>query len=280
MERPLARAHAVRMIGLQGEARTAVLQADPRTGNHDARAEAHVVRLDQRHHHAAGVRRRKVNRPGLRRHAVLEVLRALAIDQPRSCREICRLEHLRRGNLHRPRVGDVTINVGKRELHRFDLEVLRFRRIHPLGAEVEPFENPERDQRGDALAVRGDFMHGIAAIIERERLHPVVHVRREVFQRVRAAVRPRMCDHLLRQLAAIECFALGRGDLFQRRSQRGRGEELARLRRAAARQEMLGEAGNVPEYRYRLRPLVGDDRAHRIAIARVADGRREKVGER
>src|SRR2546428_340868 len=83
----------------------------------------------------------------------------------------------------------------------------RFRRSHVMGPEADPEGTPGRFRGGDGADVGGDFRDGMAAVIEREWLHPVVRVRGEVFQGVRAAVGPRVWDHLLRQPAAIECFA-------------------------------------------------------------------------
>src|SRR5688572_20755532 len=78
--RPLRRADAVRMAGLDDEGRAAVLQGD--AVDHHARAEAHVVGLDHRHHHAARVGGGEIHRAAPRRLACAEVLRALEVDQP------------------------------------------------------------------------------------------------------------------------------------------------------------------------------------------------------
>src|SRR4051812_44579700 len=69
--RTLARTDLVRMAGLQDERSAAVLQRD--AVHHDAGAEAHVVGLDERDHHAGGVCGREVNRAARRRLAVAEV---------------------------------------------------------------------------------------------------------------------------------------------------------------------------------------------------------------
>ena len=61
--------------GLQGEAVAAVLQADAEAGLDAARAEAHVVALDEAHHHAVLVGRRQVDGAALDRVAGAEVLR-------------------------------------------------------------------------------------------------------------------------------------------------------------------------------------------------------------
>ncbi len=48
--------------GVERESGTAVLQPEAVPGQHDPRAEAHVVRLDQADHHAVRVGRRQVDR--------------------------------------------------------------------------------------------------------------------------------------------------------------------------------------------------------------------------
>src|SRR6185503_1922920 len=74
----LARSDAVRVARLEHEGRRAVLQRD--TVGYYARAESHVVRLDEGHHHPRGVRRREIHRTALGRLAGAELLRALGID--------------------------------------------------------------------------------------------------------------------------------------------------------------------------------------------------------
>src|SRR5207237_3253374 len=61
----LARPDAIRMARLQDEGRAAVLQRD--AVDHHARAEAHVIRLDERHHHPRCIRRREIHRAALGR---------------------------------------------------------------------------------------------------------------------------------------------------------------------------------------------------------------------
>ena len=46
------------------------------------------------------------------------------------------------------------MGIGERELHGFDLLVLRFDAVNRQRAHVELFKNAERDQRSNALPVR------------------------------------------------------------------------------------------------------------------------------
>jgi hypothetical protein len=68
----------------QAEAVAAVLQRDAVARHHHARAEAHVVALDEADHHAALVGRGQVDGAALDRVAGAEVLRAPAVDQLRA----------------------------------------------------------------------------------------------------------------------------------------------------------------------------------------------------
>ena len=98
VERPLAAPDLVRVAALEREPDTAILQADAGTRNDDARAESHVVRLDQRHHHPGCVGGAQVNGAAVRRLARAEILRALRIDQAGARREIIGIEHRRGGD--------------------------------------------------------------------------------------------------------------------------------------------------------------------------------------
>ena len=66
----------------------------PQLGHDDARAEAHVVALDEADHHAALVGGAEVDRAALGRVAGAEVLRPLRVDQLRALGEVGVVEHL------------------------------------------------------------------------------------------------------------------------------------------------------------------------------------------
>ena len=125
VERTLAAADLVRMARLERESRPAILQADPGARHDDARAEALIVRLDQRDHHAGLIGGRQIDRPAGGRHSMLEASGALRVDQLRTLLQVALVEQLRRRKLHRPRIGDIAVDVGERELHRLDLDVQR-----------------------------------------------------------------------------------------------------------------------------------------------------------
>ena len=62
VERPLARANAIGMIRREHESVPAILHGDARAGDDDAAAEAVVVRLNQRDHHAVRIGGGEINR--------------------------------------------------------------------------------------------------------------------------------------------------------------------------------------------------------------------------
>src|SRR6185503_16255075 len=118
--RTLAGTHLIRMARLQHEGRGAVLQRD--AIDHHARAEAHEVGLDERHHHAGRVGRGEVHGAALRRLARPEILRALRVDQLRPFLQVALVEQRGGTNaLHVVDVGHVGPRVGDRELLRLDL---------------------------------------------------------------------------------------------------------------------------------------------------------------
>jgi hypothetical protein len=154
------------------------------------------------------------------------------------------------------------------------------RAVDRVRAHVEMLEHAERHQRDDALAVRRDLVQRVAAVIHRERLHPVVFVRREVGCAQRAAVLSCVRFDLLGNVAAVERLALAGGDLFQDTSVFRKLEAFSRARRAAAWHEGLGEAGLVLELRHLLRPLRSDRRRDEKAFTAVLDRALEELLER
>ena len=151
MPRTLATRRLVAMSGLQGEARSAVLERDPRVRHHHAGAEPHVVRLDVAHHHAVAVRRAEVHGPAARRLSGAEGLRALS-DQGPARGEVAGIEHPAHRHVRAARIRHVATGIRERELHRLDLAMpalgAAVRRLAQGGA----FDDPQRLQRRDPPA--------------------------------------------------------------------------------------------------------------------------------
>ena len=243
LERPLARRHAIGVVRVEREAIAAVLQRHAPLRDHDARAEAHVVALDEGDHHAGGIGGSEIDRAAAHRVARLEILCLGAIDQFGAASQIGGVEHVLRRNIHCDRIGGVAIGVGETEFHRLDLQMLGLRAVRRETGQIEVIENAERDQRRDALAVRRQFVGGVAAIILRDGIDPFRLVGGEIGRRHHAAFVARMTLDRFRDLAAIQRRAACLGDLSQRFGGGGKSEALTDFRRPALGQKGFLEAG-------------------------------------
>ena len=280
VRRPLARAHLVGMAGLQHEAVAAVLQADAGARHHHARAEAHVVALDERDHHAAGVGAAQVHRAAGARCAVTGVAGLLAVDQRRAFGQVSGVQQGLRRHLHVVDVGVVAVQVGQGQLHRLDLQVHRVHMVDGQVVGAQRFQHAQRHQRGDALAVGRDLVHHRLAEALRQRAAPVGPVLAQVGFGHRAAVGLGEGGDLLGQRAAVEGFALGVGDGFQRAGVGLAAEDLTGARCPPFGQEALGKAGLAAQPLAAHGPQRGDDGRDRKAIPCIADGRRGHLGQR
>jgi hypothetical protein len=189
---------------------------------------------------------------------VPEVVRAPAVDERGPLFQVCRIEQLRRLNLHVTRIGHVPIDIGECELHSLDLQMPALGGFRRQGRHVEVLQDPQRDERRDSLTVRWKFVHGEIAIGLRQRHHPVGLMCGEIVDRHGAALHAAGGRDLLRQRAAIERLTLGLRDLLQRARLGGKAKVLACLRRAAFRHEGFGKPGLVLEYGGLVGPLARD----------------------
>ena len=281
VERALARAHQVVAAGVERETVAAVLQAQPVARDDHTRAEAHVVALDEADHHAAGVGRGQIDGAALRQVAGAEVLRATHIDQPCAAGQVVLVQHLRRRQSHAARLGHVSVDVGKGQLHGLDLQVLRCHAVHRQRSQVEVLQDAQRDLRGDALPVGRNLVQRVPPVVLRGRAHPLGPVGREIGLGHRPAMVPGMGRSGSRHLAAVEVLTLAARDHPQRARRVGKAETLTHLRLTAMRQEGLRETGLAGQFGQRCRsgPLVLHDHRHRITAFGHVDGRRQQVGE-
>ncbi len=243
VERPLPGADLVGMALGRDEPRGAVLQRNARARHDDARAEAGVVRLDQRHHHARGVGRAEIDRAAVLRHARAEILGLLGIDQLGAALQVRLVEHLLRRHVHESWIGDVAPDVGEGEFHRLDPEMRDFRPVTVVPGDVEVLEDAERHAGGDALARRRELMQRRAAIGEADRIDPVGLVLFEIVAAQGAAGLLGMAVHRVGELAAIEGLALSLGNLGE-----GLGlvRKLPELRPPSARGRSAGNTSPSP----------------------------------
>ena len=150
----------------------AVLQTDAEIRLDAARAKAHVIALDEADHQAVFIRSGQVNRAALGRVACFEILCTLHVNQLGAFFQIRLVQHLRRRHFHAAFIGHITVDIGKREFHGFDLHMLRIHAVTLQCGEVKVIQYAQGNQRGNALSVRRNFMQGMATVIHGNRRHP------------------------------------------------------------------------------------------------------------
>ena len=106
-------------------------------------------------------------------------------------------------------------------------------------AEVEPFEDVQRDQGGDALAVRRDLPDLVAAIAGADRLDPGARVGGQVVRASSSRRSRRRNRRCAGQIALVEVLGLARRDPLQRAGVVGQLPDLAAAGRAARPGERL-----------------------------------------
>ena len=174
LERPLSALHHIRVIGVQREAMAAVLQADAGTWHNDATAKTHVVGLDQTDHHAGLVGGGEVDRATLGRSAMAEMGCALRVDQFCATGQVGITQQiLRRHRGHGADVRHPAVSVCKSQLHGFDLQMLRQHAVDGQPGQIHLVEHAQRHQRGDALPVGRNLVHGVARVVFLDRCHPL-----------------------------------------------------------------------------------------------------------
>ena len=281
VEGSLARAHQVVAGLVQREAVASVLQAQAVARHDHARTKAHVIALDEADHHAAGIGGTQVDGAALGLVARAVVLGAQRVDQLGAAGQVGVVQHLGGAQAHGARLGHVLVDVGKGQLHGFDLQVLARHAIHRQRRHVEVLQDPQCNECGDALPVGRNFVHRVAAVVLLNRLDPLGPVGREVGGRHRTAMGlgVRCCG--FGHLASVEGFALGAGNQFQGAGGVVELKALAHTRLAAARQKSLREAGLCGDLAQGgcVAPLLLHDDGHRITAFSHFDGWRQQVGK-
>ncbi len=100
-----------------------MVERDPVAGNHDARPEALVVRLDERDHHAARVGRAEIDGAAAMDGRRCGHARLAPVDAAREPVEPRWVEQRRDRRRHRRDIGDMQRDVREPELHRLDLQM-------------------------------------------------------------------------------------------------------------------------------------------------------------
>ena len=176
---PLAWRHAVGVGRVQAKSVTTVLERDAGARHADATAERQVVRLDHRDHHPLAVGRAEVDSAPFWRCAGTGSGGART-DERSPFRCVRLVQHSGHGDARVFWVGNVAVGVGKSELHRLHLVVVAFRRFTWPAREVEAFEDVERHQGRNSLAVRGHLPDLVAAVADADRIGPGACVRGQV----------------------------------------------------------------------------------------------------
>ncbi len=236
---PLARTHKIGRTGLEIEAMAAVLQAHPICRLHAARTEAHVIALDEAHHHAAFIRRCEVDRAPLAvrvtRRTCLKRLCTLRVNQAGTLRQVLGVQHVSRRDPHRPGVGHVLVHIGKRKFHGFNLQMLNLRAVHRHARHVQPVQEPQRNQCGNTLAIGWNFMQRETTVTLAHRGDPIGLMRSQVRQgKCTTALRGKAHQRFA-NLTLVKRRALAARNGTQRTGSRLKLEQLSHFWRSAPR---------------------------------------------
>ena len=189
--------------GIERESGASVLQAEAVAREHDVRTEAHVVGLDQADHHAVGVGRAQVDGAAPSRVAGRRHRRAVSVMQARGARPGSPGPAARRPGPERS-PGRRRTRARRRSRASSPRSAVH-RCSAGVAGEVEAVEDAERDQRGDALAVRRDLPDVVAAVAGTDRIDPGRRVRSaRSSSGDQAAGGGRVRGQRLRDLAGIE----------------------------------------------------------------------------
>ena len=265
---------------VQDESGAAVLHGDPGIRHHDPRAEAHVVRLDHRHHGAVAVRRGEIDRVVADRQRHGGQRRCAGSDRGRGGGDGLGVEQFLGRPAHRTGVGEVIEGGSYCDFHRFHLDV------RPLGGAgcvarcVEVGEDGQCDLRGEPLPVGRNLSEFHVPVGLADGGDPFRLVGGEVRCTHGSAIGSRRGVDPCGQGAAVERLAVACGDLFERRCEGGVAEHFARSGRAPGRQEVALKLGERPECVAGVGPDGCRLMADVEAVPGVADSRFEKICER
>jgi len=147
--------------------------------DHDAAAEAVVVRLNEADHLPIGIRSTQIDGAATRGFASVGIAGPLA-DQRRPSLVVGRIEQPLDRYLCVLLVTDVGITVGEGELHGLDVGVPSGGIELVVVGRIGVLRNPQRDQRGNPLSIRGDLPDLVFAVGDADRVDPFGVVSAEV----------------------------------------------------------------------------------------------------
>ena len=151
--------------------------------------------------------------------------------------------------------------------------------------EIVSFEDVERHERHDAMAVRRKFPYVIASVIDADGIDPFRIPCGEVFfPKVPAGLSGKGIDDVC-NASCIESSRLGFCDFFQRIGMVLQADDFARTRRSSCIKEGIEPAGKGRIFCIDgkgfplLLPLVSNEGRNGIAVPGVSDGRFEEFPE-
>lgn len=158
---------------------------------------------------------------------VIRLGRLLHVDQLPSLRRVTLRDEFLDRNLPEGRVGVVLRAILERQLLRLQKQVRVLHAAEAVALHVKPFEDVQHLERRDALGVRRQLPHLVAAIIRRHRIDPLGLVLRQIARREKPAVPFQELLDAPGRLAAIEAIATRARDSLHGQGQRNIAEDFA-----------------------------------------------------
>ena len=177
------------------------------------------------------------------------------------------------------RVADVSMHIGKRELHRFNLEMQALGRVDGSITQRQVAQHPQRHQCADALSVRRDLVNLVSAVVERYGVQPFRLVRRKVVHRKQATTGGGVGNDLFPERSAVERFAVRPRNGFERVRLIRKGEDLAGRGARPSIGERTLKVGKIAKSLDRFVPLSRADRRDQEPAAGILNGGLEQPCE-
>ena len=210
----LARLQDVGIRRIQREIRPPVLQGDARAVHHDARAEAHIVGLDEGNHVALAVGAAEVYRTALRGDGMAPHLRAVRhlTGAPGPAVWVQKPVPV---DLHLCRIRHPVQRVGKSHFDSLQLAMADLCRFHP--GKIKFLQDVQGHQSDNALAVGRDLADLTAPVADADRVHPPRLEACQVFIAKKAAVLSAFRVDFPGDLAPVKALGPALTDGLQRR---------------------------------------------------------------
>lgn len=280
--RALARRHGVGVVPVEAEVVPPVLEREAEAFGNQARAESHVVAVDERAGVALGVDGHQLH--GVRAgegHAVPKIgSGALGVDLPAPLAGVALGQQLLDGDLAEVGITHPATGVREGETHALDQQVQPVRSQRLGLGRVEAPEQAEGQQRSEPLTVRRTLPHPVSAVAGGDGLHPVGAVGGEVALGEDAAVLPDHGGDRRRDLAPVERVGAALGHPAQGARQGRIAEQLARPGGAAVDQQLATATVRSQLAIDRGPPQARGHGGDREALLGQLDGRRQHLGQR